>query len=195
MATHSSILAWKIPWTEKPGNLQSMGSQRVGHDWATSLSLWPHKKTQNKRQSLTLHSFTLPLFQGGVWTLCDPVDYSLPGSSFFFFFSDSSVHGIFQARVLEWVAIAFSRRSSWPRDQIPVFCTVVRFFTNWATRKAWYQTFNYIYTDIICIPERKASACMSLKALDYGYRETSTNSGHFWALVGRPQVRTEVKEV
>ena len=39
MATHSSILAWKIPWAEKPGRLQSMGSQRVGHDWATSLSL------------------------------------------------------------------------------------------------------------------------------------------------------------
>ena len=39
MATHSSILAWKIPWTKEPGGLQSMGSQRVGHDWATSLSL------------------------------------------------------------------------------------------------------------------------------------------------------------
>ena len=39
MATHSSILAWKIPWAEKPGRLQSMGSQRVGHNWATSLSL------------------------------------------------------------------------------------------------------------------------------------------------------------
>ena len=32
MATHSSMLAWKIPWTEEPGRLQSMGSQRVGHD-------------------------------------------------------------------------------------------------------------------------------------------------------------------
>ena len=39
IAAHSSILAWKIPWTEKPGRLQAMGSQRVGHDWATSLSL------------------------------------------------------------------------------------------------------------------------------------------------------------
>ena len=39
MATHSSTLAWKIPWTEEPGRLQSMGSLRVGHDWATSLSL------------------------------------------------------------------------------------------------------------------------------------------------------------
>ena len=36
-ATHSSIHAWKIPWTEEPGGLQSMWSQRVGHDWATSV--------------------------------------------------------------------------------------------------------------------------------------------------------------
>ena len=34
MATHSSVLAWRIPWTEKPGRLQSMGSHRVGHDWS-----------------------------------------------------------------------------------------------------------------------------------------------------------------
>ena len=38
MATHSSPLAWRIPWREEPGRLQSMGSQRVGHDWATSLT-------------------------------------------------------------------------------------------------------------------------------------------------------------
>ena len=36
MATHSSILAWKISWTEEPGGLQSMGPQRVGHDWVTN---------------------------------------------------------------------------------------------------------------------------------------------------------------
>ena len=36
MATHSSILAWKIPWTEEPNGLQSMGSQRVIHDWANN---------------------------------------------------------------------------------------------------------------------------------------------------------------
>jgi len=40
MAPHSSTLAWKIPWMEEPGRLQSMGSLRVGHDWATSLSLF-----------------------------------------------------------------------------------------------------------------------------------------------------------
>ena len=37
MPIHSSTLAWKIPWTDKPGGLQSMGLQRVGHDWVTSL--------------------------------------------------------------------------------------------------------------------------------------------------------------
>ena len=42
MATHSSTLAWKIPWMEKPGRLQSMGLQRIGHDWTTSLSLSHH---------------------------------------------------------------------------------------------------------------------------------------------------------
>ena len=40
MAPHSSTLAWKIPWMEEPGRLQSMGSLRVGHDWATSLLLF-----------------------------------------------------------------------------------------------------------------------------------------------------------
>ena len=40
MATHSGTLAWKIPWMEEHGRLQSMGSLRVGHDWATSLSLF-----------------------------------------------------------------------------------------------------------------------------------------------------------
>ena len=41
MATHSSILAWKIPWTEESGRLQSMESERVGYNWATSLSFSP----------------------------------------------------------------------------------------------------------------------------------------------------------
>ena len=38
MATHSSIIAWEIPWIEEPGGLQSMGSESVGHDWATELN-------------------------------------------------------------------------------------------------------------------------------------------------------------
>ena len=50
MATHSSTLAWKIPWTEEPGGLQSMGLPRVGHDWATSLSLFTFLHWRRKWQ-------------------------------------------------------------------------------------------------------------------------------------------------
>ena len=50
MAQHSSTLAWKIPWTEEPGGLQSMGSQRVRHDWATSLSLFTFMHWRRKGQ-------------------------------------------------------------------------------------------------------------------------------------------------
>ena len=50
MAHHSSTLAWKIPWMEEPGGLQSMGSLRVGHDWVTSLSLFPFMHRRRKWQ-------------------------------------------------------------------------------------------------------------------------------------------------
>ena len=50
MAPHSSTLAWKIPWREEPGRLQSMGSQRVGHDWVTSLSLFTFMHWRRKWQ-------------------------------------------------------------------------------------------------------------------------------------------------
>ena len=50
MAPHSSTLAWKIPWTKGPGGLQSMGSRRVGHDWATSLSLFTFMHWRRKWQ-------------------------------------------------------------------------------------------------------------------------------------------------
>ena len=50
MAPHSSTLAWKIPWTEEPGRLQSMGSWRVRHNWATSLSLFTFMHWRRKRQ-------------------------------------------------------------------------------------------------------------------------------------------------
>ena len=60
-------------------------------------------------------------------TLCDPMDCSLSGFS---------IHGIFQARVPEWVSISFSSRSSWPRDQTPVSCIAGRCFTLSATREA-----------------------------------------------------------
>ena len=60
-------------------------------------------------------------------TLCDPRYCSPPGSS---------VHGILQARILKWVAIPFSRGSSWPMDWTRVSCIAGRFFTIWATKEA-----------------------------------------------------------
>ena len=50
MAPYSSTLAWKIPWTEEPGRLQSMGSVRVGHDWSTSLPLFTFMHWRRKWQ-------------------------------------------------------------------------------------------------------------------------------------------------
>ena len=271
VAPHSSTLAWRIPWTEEPDGLWSMGSLRVGHNWATSLSLftfthWRRKwqrtqcsclesprdggtwwaavygVTQSRTRLKWLSSssssrfpqqdiqaedlytlFTLPpsaekstgrccaekgpivtlvmkkqlptlweekwpegfrtllgvaarchplhqhMAGSGIpikpswshlpplrsqfflksrltghlaaWhllrfsgllarshlTLCNPVDYSPPGSS---------VHGIFQARILEWVAISFSRGSSWPRDWTCVSYISRVILHHWATREA-----------------------------------------------------------
>ena len=66
------------------------------------------------------------LFTQSCPILCDPMDCSLPGSS---------VHGILQARILEWVAIPFSRGSYQPRDQTQVSCIAGRFFTIWPPGK------------------------------------------------------------
>ena len=126
MATHSSVLAWRIPGTGVPGGLPSMLSHRVGHDWS---DLAEYKCEWEVAQSCR--------------TLCDPMDYSLPGSS---------VHGIFQARVLEWVAISCSRGSSWPRDWIYVSCIAGRFFTLWAIREALFQLIGRIFSLIIISP-------------------------------------------
>ena len=63
-------------------------------------------------------------------TFFDPMDCSPP---------DSSVHGVFQARMLEWVAIPFSRASSWSRDWTQISCIAGGLFTVWATREAHYD--------------------------------------------------------
>ena len=124
MATHSSILAWKIPWTEELDRPQSMGVTKS----RTRLSNWAGTnrklKTTGKgvygrkmercssceccyRERILwveagvgcakCYSFESEVAQSCL-TLCDPVCYSPPGSS---------VHGILQARILEWVAISF----------------------------------------------------------------------------------------
>ena len=66
MAPHSSTLAWKIPWMEEPGRLQSMGSLRVGHYWATSLSLFTFMHWRRKWQPTPVF---LPGESQGRWSL------------------------------------------------------------------------------------------------------------------------------
>ena len=75
MATHSNTLAWKIPWTEEPGRLQSMGLRTVGHDRATSLSLF----------TFIMHIYVYATAAAAKSlqscpTLCDPIDSSPTGS-------------------------------------------------------------------------------------------------------------------
>ena len=116
-ATHSSTLAWKIPWMEEPGRLQSMGLQRVGHDWVTSFSLFYITRSNN------LHKVKVKVAQSCL-TLCDPMNYT--------------VNGILQARILEWVAFPFSRGSSQPRVRTQVSSIAGRFFTSWTIREAQF---------------------------------------------------------
>ena len=129
------ILAWRIPWTEETGGLQSKSLQRVGHDWSDSAlmhslnacvhhppkfmywnsnaqfddvrrwSLWEVIRSSWKGLEIPLSSLspsTMKKSESEIAqsrpTLCNPVDYSPSGSS---------VHGILQARILEWVAISF----------------------------------------------------------------------------------------
>ena len=66
LAPHSSTLAWKIPWTEEPGRLLSMGSHRVGHDWAASLSLVTFIHWRRKWQATPVFLPENPR-DGGAW--------------------------------------------------------------------------------------------------------------------------------
>ena len=123
MTSHSSILTWRIPWTEEPGKLESTRLQRVGQNWVTQGGGKEHKvdliyicwwvmvltspQSSKKQESFRKTSISALLTMPKpltVWhevaqsclTLCDLVDCSL---------TDSSVHEIFQAIVLEWIAI------------------------------------------------------------------------------------------
>ena len=67
MAPHSSTLAWKIPWTEEPGRLKTMGSRRVGHGWATSLSLFTFIHWRRNGNPLQCSCLENPRDRGAWW--------------------------------------------------------------------------------------------------------------------------------
>ena len=118
--------------------------------WAWNLSLWTARESESEvTQSCPI--------------LCDPMDYSLSGSS---------VRGIFQARVLEWIAISFSRGSFWPRNQTQVSRIVGRRFTVWATKEAPNYSSSLrlrLKSRWACVTNDKAKKCKS----------QNVNSEHF----------------
>ena len=95
-------------------------------------------------------------------TLCDPVDCSLPGSS---------LHGILQARVLEWVAIPFSRESSWPRDWTQVSLISGRRFNLWATREATWSK----------LPFSLSTRCMGSWNKVTSFNSHALSTYHVWS--------------
>ena len=145
IASHSSILAWRIPWTEEPGGLQSMELQKVVEDWVTKhtrgdlilgspnceimklcvllyLTELQQEYGENPSSVVTLSFMFTTACVCAYMCVCahmqsvqlwDPMDCSLPGSS---------VHEIFKARILEWVAISFSRGSFQPRRGTHLSC-------------------------------------------------------------------------
>ena len=99
-------LAWKIPWTEEPVRLQSMGSLRVGHDWATSLSLFTFMHWRRKWQPSCLEN---PRDRGALW---------------------AAVYGVAQSwKRLKWLSISFCCAAKWISytDIYPLF---LRFFSH-----------------------------------------------------------------
>ena len=109
---HASIQEWVA--CPPPGIFSTQGSnphllhyRRILYCWATGETQMGHVKVKVAQVRLTL---------------CDPMDYT--------------VHGILQARILEWVAVPFSRGSSQPRDGTQVSRIAGGFFTSWATREA-----------------------------------------------------------
>ena len=163
MVTHSSILAWKIPWTEKRGRLQFMRLQRVGHDlaiehtckylWSVNLQQRRQKYTVENRQSLQqvmlvnldsyryiseIRTFPNTIYKNKILSLLQgifPTQGLNPGLSHCRqIFYQLSHKG--NSRILEWVAHPFSSRSSWPRNQSQVSCIAGGFFINSAIKEA-----------------------------------------------------------
>ena len=123
--THSLSLGWQVRIGETQA--RQRGERETGR-WVYHGQMGDETPVKTLRK-FRLRERTIYVLSGWslnhVW-LCDPMDCSLPGSS---------VRGRGQARILEWVAIPFSTRSSWPRNQTQVFFTAGIFFTVWDVRE------------------------------------------------------------
>ena len=100
---------------------------------------------KQKQKAVCIHAKSLQLCP----ILCDPMDYSPPGSS---------VHGILQARILEWLAIPFSRGSSWPRDWSQLSHIAGKFFTIWAIITDMTESYGSCYIKVIQTPGENSTS-------------------------------------
>ena len=129
--SYSTEQWWRNIWSPRHRARQS--PSRVGGCRGSALEpvhQCPHEKPHKQHSTCILLTPQTYWWWFGCWVMsdsCDPMGCSLPGSS---------VHGILQARILEWVAISFSWGSSRPGNQTRVSCIVGRFFTNWPKREA-----------------------------------------------------------
>ena len=125
--TEAELFACLILITAIQGCEKCSLGARVERDWTfVGPTLFMVLKMFESMNVLVAHSCPTP---------CNSMDCRLPGSS---------VHGILQARTLEWVGIPFSRRSSWFRDWTYVCCVADRLFTVWATREARSLILTYL---------------------------------------------------
>ena len=97
LATHSSTVAWRIPWREEPGRLQSMRSPRVGHDWETSLSLSSGKEPtfQCRRHKIRFNSWVGKIPWRRAWQLSSILAWRIPWTEEP---GRATVHGVAKSR-------------------------------------------------------------------------------------------------
>ena len=136
----ASFLTWfHLPFLRSPGNWHQQWPYFTIRDWR---SKQVERLILEVKQLLSSSICSKPgcsCVEQSCLTLCDPMDCGPP---------DSSVLGILWARILEWVAIPFSRGSSLPRNQTQVSCIAGRFFTIWATREAHFTAYVWQNWDV-----------------------------------------------
>ena len=123
----SRVWLLATPWTAAYQAPLSMGFSR--QEYWSGVPL-PSPTTLVQATIISLGLLVVYLLSR-VWLICDPIDCRPPGSS---------VHGISQVRILGWVAISFSRRSSWPRDRIHIYCISRQILYHLGTREVPWIT-------------------------------------------------------
>ena len=125
MATHSSILAWRIPWTEEPGGLQSMGSQRVGRDWETNthshINLRNFQFSSKSEKKMELSDFNLKKNHLTFKRLYHQVQVTFMIVFFQHKWNIHSVNTVFGQRAHEWFRLLFSILSMYHLSFLNIF--------------------------------------------------------------------------